>query len=179
MSPLCLLFLLGAVGTSQASFQFISQMLKKDHEVVAHALKLTQVEFIAGPLFSSVIRNVNSSCQRRDDVQMMSTTLDVYDRIFSSIQKQKEQQDQADTLLSQVPPSQRSEVESALQHLQQRMKTLKGKLKQMNEKREEELDRLKTIEVDDVLVQKKALAQFKAVYQAASLIGHCGHALSD
>lgn len=35
------------------------------------------------------------------------------------------------------------------------------------------------LQVDDVLVQKKALAQFKAVYQAASLIGHCGHAHSD
>lgn len=35
-----------------------------------------------------------------------------------------------------------------------------------------------SLQVDDVLVQKKALAEVKAVFQAASLIGRCGHAPS-
>lgn len=81
---------------------------------------------------------------------MMSATLDVYTHIFSSIQEQKEQQDQAHTLLGQVPPSQRSEVEMALQHLQQKMERLKRSLRQMSREQEEVLARLKAIEVRKV-----------------------------
>lgn len=80
----------------------------------------------------------------------MSAALDVYAHIFSSILEKKQQHNQV-SLLDQVPPSQRSEVEVALKHLQQKMEALKIKiLRPMNEEREEVMAKLKTIEVRKV-----------------------------
>lgn len=77
----------------------------------------------------------------------MSTILEVYAHIFSSILKQNQQDDQTKTLLDQVPESQRSMVEDKLQALQQMMEHLKKHLKQQNREREEVMARLKTIKV--------------------------------
>lgn len=85
--------------------------------------------------------------QRYNDVQLMSTILEVYAHIFSSILKQNQQDDQTKTLLDQVPESQRSMVKDKLQALQQMMEHLKKHLKQQNREREEVMARLKTIKV--------------------------------
>lgn len=58
--------------------------------------------------------------QRRDIVQLMNVTLDIYTRIFSSILQQ-----QPDTILHEVPESKRPEVEAKLQELQRMMEGLR------------------------------------------------------
>ncbi|XP_029681414.1 uncharacterized protein [Takifugu rubripes] len=168
---ICLLVLLGAVMTLGAPCQYISKNLKQNHDSVARGLKLTQVDLITDPLFIS-----NNSCQRYNDVRLMSATLEVYAHIFSSILQQNQQPDQTDTLLDQVPESQRSSLEDKLRALQQMMEHLKRHLRQVNQEREEVMVKLKAIKVDDIMVQRRALAEFKEIFQAASLIGSCGSA---
>ncbi|TNM91510.1 hypothetical protein fugu_019890 [Takifugu bimaculatus] len=79
---ICLLVLLGAVMTLGAPCQYISKNLKQNHDSIARGLKL--VDLIPDPLFTS-----NNSCQRYNDVRLMSATLEVYAHIFSSILQQK------------------------------------------------------------------------------------------
>lgn len=79
----------------------------------------------------------------------MSVTLDIYTRIFSRVLRE-DQPDQGDTLLDQVPLSQRAKVEDTLQDLQQKMEMLKRDLKQMNQGREEVMAQLMSIKVGKV-----------------------------
>lgn len=76
----------------------------------------------------------------------MSATLDIYDQMFRRIL----QENQADSLLDQVPAHKRFKVENALQDLQRTMEKVKRILKQMNQEREEVMAKLKTIEVRTV-----------------------------
>lgn len=80
----------------------------------------------------------------------MSATLDIYDQMFSSILQQNLQQNQANYLLDQVSVPKRFEVKKALQDLQTGMEMLKRILKQMNQEREEVMDKLKNIKVRTV-----------------------------
>ncbi|XP_070710279.1 interferon gamma 1-like [Pempheris klunzingeri] len=183
MSPcsgsMCLLVLLGVVLTSGGPIHCVSDSLKKAHESIADVLKLTKPEISGYPLFGSVIRSINASCQRKEEIQLMNATLDIYMRIFSSIL----QHDHSAALLDKLSASARPQVESALTELQQEMEKLKrhlGHLNHLNHEREDVLSELNKIKVDDPLVQKKALAQFNEIYQVASVIGsrRCGHAHS-
>lgn len=88
--------------------------------------------------------------QRRDDGQLMSETLAIYNRIFSSILQKNQQQNQAGTLLDLVPEHERSSVEHALKCLQKKMDTMEKNLRHMNREREEVMAKLKTIEVRKV-----------------------------
>lgn len=80
----------------------------------------------------------------------MSATLDIYDQMFSSILQQNLQQNQADSLLDQVPAPKHSKVKAVLKDLQTRMEEVKGILKEMNQDREKVMAKLKTIKVRTV-----------------------------
>uniref|UniRef100_A0A3Q1EQY8 Uncharacterized protein n=1 Tax=Acanthochromis polyacanthus TaxID=80966 RepID=A0A3Q1EQY8_9TELE len=113
--------------------------------------------------------------QRGENLQLMNATLDVYIRIFSSILQNQNQQQHHGTgssaLLGQLPDGRRSEVEAALMKLQQKMENLKNHMNPRIHNRDEVLNRLNKIRVDDPMVQKKALAEFAEVFQTASVIG--------
>lgn len=85
--------------------------------------------------------------QRRDEVQLMKVTLDVYKRIFSNILQQNQHHTGARSLLDQVPQSKRSEVEATLQDLQQKMVRLEGHLSHLNHDQEHMISALNTIKV--------------------------------
>ncbi|CAK6974548.1 interferon gamma 1-like [Scomber scombrus] len=177
----CLLVLLGVVVTSGSPFQYISQNMKTTHERIADALKLKQPEVGSNPLFSSVIRSINTSCQRKEEVLLMNATLDVYMRIFSSILQRHHTQHHEKALLDQLPETNRDDVTSALEELKEKMDRLKTELNRKSHDKEDVIGKLNKIKVDDVNNQKKALAEFKEIYQAASVIGSrsCGHAHSS
>ncbi|XP_054480966.1 interferon gamma 1-like [Anoplopoma fimbria] len=178
---LCLLVLLGVALVSGSPCQFVSENMQQTHESIADVLKLKEQEIGSNPLFSSVIKSINTSCQRK--VHVMNATLNVYTRIFSSILQNNQHHDGTRTSLLDglQSDSERSGVKSALTEYQHKIEELRRHLGQVNQDREDVLSKLKKIEVDDPLVQKRALAQFKEVYQAASLIGstRCGHAHSS
>ncbi|XP_035814448.1 interferon gamma 1 [Amphiprion ocellaris] len=176
----CLLVLMGVVLASAGPVQYISDEVKRTQELIAGELGLTKASIGSNPLFSSVMRSINTSCQRGENLQLMNATLDVYTRIFSSILQNQQQQHRgagtgtgtrASALLDQLPDGRRSEVEEALMKLQQKMENLKNHMNPRNHNRDDVLNKLNKIRVDDPTVQKKALAEFTEVFQTASVIG--------
>uniref|UniRef100_A0A3Q3CI94 Uncharacterized protein n=1 Tax=Haplochromis burtoni TaxID=8153 RepID=A0A3Q3CI94_HAPBU len=150
----CLLVLLGAVLAA-------SGMTQKQ-ALIAH-------ELVSLPPFFAP--------QRNDVIELIHTSLDVYKRIFSSILAHSNHHTQGEStasvgLLDQVSDSKRSEVESALKNLQDKMEDLKNRLTHVNHNKEEILHRLNQIKVDDLMAQKRALAEYLGVFQAASVIAH-------
>uniref|UniRef100_A0A3Q4H9G5 Uncharacterized protein n=1 Tax=Neolamprologus brichardi TaxID=32507 RepID=A0A3Q4H9G5_NEOBR len=152
----CLLVLLGAVLAA-------SGMTQKQ-ALIAH-------ELVSLPPFFAP--------QRNDNIELIHTSLDVYKRIFSSIlaHSNHHHPTQGEStasvgLLDQVSDSKRSEVESALKNLQDKMEGLKNRLTHVNHNKEEILRRLNQIKVDDLMAQKRALAEYLGVFQAASVIAH-------
>ncbi|XP_014906354.1 uncharacterized protein LOC106958784 [Poecilia latipinna] len=204
-----LLVLLGGVLAYALPFQAISENLKQSHETIATDLLvvstqfltcldvwssvfecncascllqgLTQLEVNRDPLFDFVIRTINTSCQRKEDIVLLNATLDVYMRIFSSVRHHKH-------LLNKLSESKRTEVRENLKNLESKAKELKSRLICQNQNIEDalsELERIKVtfifqefflyfgflcLQVDDPMVQKKALAQFLQIYQAASVV---------
>ncbi|XP_041820257.1 interferon gamma 1-like [Chelmon rostratus] len=165
----CLLVLLGAVFASGSPAQFIPDQLKQTHKSIADVLELTRSDIVVNPLFSSVIRSINTSLQRKE-AQLMNVTLDVYMQIFSSILQQHHDNTGTPTLLSHLTEAERSKVESALKFFQQKIKVLKRRLSQQANDREDVISELNKIQVDDPEAQRKALAQFLEIYQEASVI---------
>ncbi|KAM7367375.1 hypothetical protein PAMP_015280 [Pampus punctatissimus] len=187
MSPYCnsacLLILLGLVVAPGSPFQYVPENLKQIHESIADVLELKQPEIGSNPLFSSVIRSINTSCQRKEDVLLMNATLDVYMRIFSSIlqrsHNQRHEKTNTPALLDQLSDARRAQVTSALVEFQQKMGKLKRRLSHLGRNKEDVISKLNNIKVDDPVDQRKALAEFKEIYQAASVIGSCGPAHSS
>ncbi|KAL6116582.1 uncharacterized protein ACO6RY_14563 [Pungitius sinensis] len=175
LSPLVLLVLLGAAMAGVIPHQFVSENLHKTLNSIEDVLKLKEPEVGGKPLFDSVIKC--NSCQRK--AQVMNATLNVYSRIFSSL-LQSEQQARV-PLLDQLKSGERTLVKLALKELKQKMEVLGRSFGQLNPDKEDVLSNLMNITVDDPLVQRKALAEFKMVYQAAAVIGSskCGHAHSS
>lgn len=89
-------------------------------------------------------------------MRLMSATLEVYAHIFSSILQQNQQPDQSDTLLDQVPESQRSSLEDKVRALQQMMEHVRRHLRQVNQEREEVLAKLKAIKVRNISMPAQA-----------------------
>ncbi|XP_030295622.1 interferon gamma 1-like [Sparus aurata] len=173
MSSCCgsvsLLVLLGVVFAAGSPARYVSENMRQTHESIAAVLSLKQPEIITNPLFSSVIRSLNTSCQGREELKLMNVTLDIYMRIFSSILHHQHKTG-TPALLDQVPDSERSKVKEDLKVIRGKMEALKRHLNHPSHDREDVISKLNMIKVDDPLVQKKALAEFKEVYQAASVV---------
>ncbi|XP_072233550.1 interferon gamma 1 [Leuresthes tenuis] len=169
-----LLVLVGVALASGGPIQFISEHLKGAHGSITEELELKRPEIGLHPLFSSVIASINNSCQRQTDMQLVNATLDVYMRIFSSILLHSHHKHHGTThtsgLLNRLSTPKRSEVTSALKELQKLMENLRNYLNRQNNDTEDVLSKLNKIKVDDPMVQRKALAEFMEVYQAASVI---------
>uniref|UniRef100_A0A3Q3IBJ2 Uncharacterized protein n=1 Tax=Monopterus albus TaxID=43700 RepID=A0A3Q3IBJ2_MONAL len=162
----CLLVLLGVVLAFGSPLPH-SPSVVMDHYVVQESLK-----------FCSLI---SSSPQRKEQVQLMNATLDIYTHIFSSILQHSHHQHHDRThvpaLLDQLKEPKKSQVVSALTELRDKMEKLKkhlGRLDHQNLDQENVLSDLKKIMVDDPVDQRKALAQFREVYQAAAVVASRG-----
>ncbi|XP_068443091.1 interferon gamma 1 [Clinocottus analis] len=180
-APLCLLVLLEVAFTSGSPCQFVDKRMQQTQESIADVLKLKGQEIGSKPLFDSVIKSINTSCQRK--VHVVNATLDVYTQIFSNILQNNQQPDGNGTpLLDHLKSDdERSQVEEAVKEYQSKTEELRRRLGQMNHDKEDVFHKLKNIKVDDPYDQRRALAQFNEVYQAASVIGSygCGHAHSS
>nr|QDE10279.1 interferon gamma-related protein [Oplegnathus fasciatus] len=169
----CLLVLLGVVLTFGSPVQFISDNLERTHKSIEDVLELKALEIGSKPLFSSVIRSINTSCQRKDDIQLMNVTLDIYMRIFSNILQHNEHHNTgSQSLLASLPEEKRSQVTSTLTVLRRETEKVKRHLSHPSHNKEDVLSRLNEIKVDDPLAQKKALAEFLEIYHVASTISH-------
>ncbi|KAK2859201.1 hypothetical protein Q5P01_003821 [Channa striata] len=179
-SLVCLLVSLGLVLVFGAC---VPENLAQTHESITDVLKLKEPEVGKRPLFGSVIKSINTSCQRKEQVQLMNRTLDIYAHIFSSIlqhnQHQTHDNNGSPALLEHLSENSRSQVQMDLMKLQQKMENLKRRLNRLHHQQpnyEDVLSQLNKIKVDDALDQRKALAEFNEVYQAACVITshHCG-----
>uniref|UniRef100_A0A3P9NDX4 Interferon gamma n=1 Tax=Poecilia reticulata TaxID=8081 RepID=A0A3P9NDX4_POERE len=153
-----LLVLLGGVLAYALPFQAISENLKRSHETIATDLKNQPSLIPKDRLFLHVP-------QRKEDIQLMNATLDVYMRIFSYVRHHHGKH-----LLDKLSESKRTEVKEILKNLENKAKELKSRLICQNQNIEDALSELERIKVDDPTVQKKALAQFLQIYQAASVV---------
>ncbi|XP_032445782.1 interferon gamma 1-like [Xiphophorus hellerii] len=160
-----LLVLLEGVLAYALPLQAVSEKLKESHESIATDLGLTQLEINRDPLFDFIIRTINTSCQRKEDMQLMNATLDVYLRVFSHVRYHH-----GNHLLDRLSEPKRTEVIKHLAKLENKAKELKSRLICQNQNIEDALSELERIKVDDPMVQKKALAQFLQIYQAASAV---------
>uniref|UniRef100_A0A3Q1JSC3 Uncharacterized protein n=1 Tax=Anabas testudineus TaxID=64144 RepID=A0A3Q1JSC3_ANATE len=172
----CLLVLLGAVTVFGSPVHYVLDNVTQTHDSIANVLELKEPKIGKSHLFTPVISSISTSCQRKEQIQLTKATLDIYSHIFTSI-LQHEHQDNTPTVLDQLTEPSRAQVESDLTKLQQDMENLKSRLNQVhhqNPNYEEVLKELNRIKVDDPVNQKKALAQFKEVYQAASVVAFRG-----
>uniref|UniRef100_A0A8C3AH76 Interferon gamma n=1 Tax=Cyclopterus lumpus TaxID=8103 RepID=A0A8C3AH76_CYCLU len=176
---LCLLVVLGVALTSGSPCQFVAERMQQTQESIADVLKLKGKEIGSNPLFDSVIKSINTSCQRK--VHVMNATLDVYSQIFSSILPNTQDPDNTPLLDHLKSDDERSRVMMVVSNYQKNLEELRRRLGQLNHDKEDVLGKLKKIKVDDPFVQRRALAQFNEVYQAASVIGSsgCGHTHSS
>ncbi|KAK1906365.1 Interferon gamma 1 [Dissostichus eleginoides] len=158
----CLLVFLGAAFVSGKPCQFVGENLKGSHEYISNVLSLKGQDVGLDPLFSDFVRS-NSSLEIK--VNLMNATLEVYHRIFSSILRPDNQD-----LLKNLSEADRKEVTKKVEYLKQKIENLTKKLGHVNHDKENILSKLQEIQVDDPLVQRKALAEFKEVFQAASVI---------
>ncbi|XP_072309518.1 uncharacterized protein [Eucyclogobius newberryi] len=125
-----------------------SKIIKKVEKKIKKNLASPEVG--SNPLFTSVIRSLNSPCQVREDVMLMNSTLDVYMKIFSSLLHHKK------------------EPFSDLKKLRDHMSKLKSQLSHLQQNKEDLISKINAIKVDDPLVQRKVLAEFLEVYHATS-----------
>ncbi|KAJ4924511.1 hypothetical protein JOQ06_003467 [Pogonophryne albipinna] len=158
----CLLVFLGAAFVSGKPCLYIGETLKESHEYISNVLSLKGQDVGLDPLFSDVIRS-NSSLQIK--VNLINATLEVYSRIFSSILRQDNQ-----GLLENLSETDRKKVTKKVEDFEKKIERLMNKLGHVNHDKENILSKLQKIQVDDPLVQKKALAEFKEVFQAANVI---------
>ncbi|CAN9508376.1 unnamed protein product [Ophioblennius macclurei] len=161
-------FLLVLLGATLASGnpQYVSQEFKNKVDSLSTQLGLTKPAIGNNPLFKAVIRNINTSCQRRHDIQLMNATLDVYLRVFSSILGQE---DSPSSLLADQG------VKESILYMQDKMVDLQKKMNSISFHRDDLLGRLSRIPVDDSVVQRKALAELLEVYQAVSVVTSRSH----
>ncbi|KAL3048647.1 hypothetical protein OYC64_007240 [Pagothenia borchgrevinki] len=158
----CLLVFLGAVFVSGKPCHYISKNVKDSHDSISNVLSLKGQDVGLDPLFSDVIRS-NSSLQIK--VNLMNATLEVYRRIFSSILRPDNQ-----GLLENLSKTDREKVKEEVHNLKQKIEHLTRDLGHVNHNKENILSKLQKIQVDDPLVQKKALAEFQEVFQAANVM---------
>ncbi|XP_071358982.1 interferon gamma 1-like isoform X2 [Trachinotus anak] len=173
---MCLLVLLGAVLAFGSPRWHVPADMIQTHESIAQLLGLKQPEIGTKPLFSSVIRSINTSCQRKEDIMLINATLSIYTRIFSSILQHghdhhnSQHHDKASALLDQLSDSEKTRVKTVVKTFQQEMEKLKRNLGQVDTDKEDVLSELNKIKVDDPIDQRKALAEYQQIYQAASVI---------
>ncbi|KAK5896246.1 hypothetical protein CgunFtcFv8_009866 [Champsocephalus gunnari] len=158
----CLLVFLGAALVSGKPCLYIGEHLKESHEYISNVLSLKGQDVGLDPLFSDVIRS-NSSLQIK--INLINATLEVYRRIFSSILRQDNQ-----GLLENLSETDRKKVTKEVEVLEHKIEYLTKTLGHVNHDKENILSKLQKIQVDDPLVQKKALSEFKEVFQAANVI---------
>uniref|UniRef100_A0A3Q2PGZ2 Uncharacterized protein n=1 Tax=Fundulus heteroclitus TaxID=8078 RepID=A0A3Q2PGZ2_FUNHE len=148
-ASLGLLVLLGGVlaCASPVRDKFVSDDLKKSHELIANKLGLTQLEVNKDPLFDFVIRTLNTSCQGKDDIRLMNATLSVYMRLFSKVlphHNHDSHHDRTQTagLLDSVKEPERATVLLDLKKLKKKMEELKNRLTCQNQNTEAALTQL-------------------------------------
>ncbi|XP_040030640.2 uncharacterized protein LOC120817992 [Gasterosteus aculeatus] len=170
LCPLVLLVLLGGAMASKK---------ENDHELIVNLLRLKEREVGGNPLFGSVIKSINTSCQRK--VLVMNATLNVYSKIFSTVLQTEQHGRAVVPLLDKLESKEkRDKVRSVLESMKQKMEKQSRHLGQLNLDREDVLSKLGDITVEDPSVQRKALAEFDEVYQAIAVsYPKCGHAHSS
>uniref|UniRef100_A0A8C7Y8K1 Uncharacterized protein n=1 Tax=Oryzias sinensis TaxID=183150 RepID=A0A8C7Y8K1_9TELE len=175
---LLLLILTGLVMASAAHRNYVSDNMRYAHNYVAHRLNLTKPHIGNDPLFT-FIKN-NASCLRQHNLSLFNKTLDIYLRMFSIILDDTT----TSPLLKPLSGKVQEAVKSNLTELHRKVLELKDLLQGQNprhhrpghrSKRENLLSKLDNIQVDDVLNQKKALAELKVFYQAASVCHYRGY----
>uniref|UniRef100_A0A672F383 Uncharacterized protein n=2 Tax=Salarias fasciatus TaxID=181472 RepID=A0A672F383_SALFA len=132
-----LLVLLGVVLASSHPVQYLSDDFVGRVDSLKTKLGLTKPNIGGSPLFAEVIRSINSSCQQRDDMQLMNATLNVYRRVFSSI---LEQEQEPSSLLAHQG------VKDVVLYLQEKMETLQKHLSHASHHRERLLSSLNRIQ---------------------------------
>ncbi|XP_074554706.1 interferon gamma [Halichoeres trimaculatus] len=164
----CLLVFLGAALAFGSPVH--TENLEQIYESVVNELGLKNSGISDHSPFQSVFTSINISCLRKEDFQLINFTLDVYQRIFSSILERSNDLE-TPTMLGHP------QVKQHLLKLQQKMEEKKRHLSHLNHKKQDVLRDLHSIQVDDPVVQKKALASFGEVYKLADLMGtRCGPA---
>uniref|UniRef100_A0A667WRH5 Interleukin-6 n=1 Tax=Myripristis murdjan TaxID=586833 RepID=A0A667WRH5_9TELE len=167
----CVLVLLGALVASgspvHSQCHFVPNGLEEKIKSITEPLELKETAIGGHQLFIPLIDSINCSCQSRERALVLNATLDVYLRIFSRLL----QETRGPELLEPLADAARTAVVKTLAHLQHKVEELK---RHLNLDRQDTLRRtlstLDRMNVDDVKVQKKALAEFRWIFQTASVI---------
>ncbi|XP_061817482.1 uncharacterized protein [Nerophis lumbriciformis] len=165
MSPqcLCLLVLMGTMGVF-ANHTGQHPEIRRTLESISDVLELRKKDIAGAPPFMGLIRTVNT-CQSHEILEVLNATLSMYGRIFNSILER------SPSLLDQAPLAKRAQLKEDLRKLQGKTRVLRAHLQHCTAPgARQALDTLKTLKVDDIMVQKAALAQFLEVYNTATLI---------
>ncbi|XP_054623787.1 uncharacterized protein LOC129177075 [Dunckerocampus dactyliophorus] len=161
---LCLLVLVGTLAAS-ADYSGPHPDIRQTLESISDVLELRKPDVSGVQPFKGVIRSI-SACQSLEAFQVLNATLSVYVRIFHSILRR------TSSLLDVAPPPKRAQLEQNLIKLQHKTKQLREHLQRRAARcAHDTLDTLAAIKMDDIMVQKGALAQFLEVYRMAFLIG--------
>ncbi|XP_062339594.1 uncharacterized protein LOC134038018 [Osmerus eperlanus] len=153
---LVLLLTCVGVGSVQASPIYVSPAMETHMQALEEPYNLKDPSLVPKPIFLVLLKDINTTLQRHQQILLLNATLSVYVKMLSSMLADPGAQTQH-THLELL----RDQVLHLKKHVFQsenpRLHTL--------------LHKLDAVQVEDKLVQRKALNELKEVFQVASEIG--------
>ncbi|XP_029601065.1 uncharacterized protein LOC115184183 [Salmo trutta] len=136
---------------------FVSENMERDIETLKGPLDLNDIKLFAKPAFRNLMIELDGKFEKHEQWLLLNATLDVYLNIFSNMLKEN------------YP----DEVKQGLSRLHGKVEDLKRSYYQ--DRLKMKIQALADIKTNDAVVQRKAVNEFKVVYQRASQLGTCLH----
>ncbi|XP_070978472.1 interferon gamma 1-like [Oncorhynchus clarkii lewisi] len=155
----CSVVVLGRPHDSGADLgaRFVSGNMEKDIESLEGPLNLLDPNLVSQPVFLELMRELDGKFEKHEQWLLLNATLDVYLNIFSNILKENHPE----------------EVKQGLSRLRREVEDLKRRCYQ--DRLKMKIQDLADIKTNDAVVQRKAVNEFKEVYQRASQLGAILH----
>ncbi|XP_070978474.1 interferon gamma 1-like [Oncorhynchus clarkii lewisi] len=155
----CSVVVLGRPHHSGADLgaRFVSENMEKDIKALEDPLKLLDTKLVGEPVFRNLMGELDVKFEKHEQWLLLNATLDVYLNIFSNMLKENHPE----------------EVKQGLSRLRGKVEDLKRSYYQ--DRLKMKIQDLADIKTNDAVVQRKAVNEFKEVYQRASQLGTILH----
>ncbi|XP_071187532.1 interferon gamma 1-like [Salvelinus alpinus] len=142
---------------SELGSSFVSENMEEDIKTLKGPLNLLDTNLVSQPIFLELMVELDVKFEKHEQWLLLNATLDVYLNIFSNMLKENHPE----------------EVKQGLSRLRGKVEDLKRSYYQDRVKMK--IQHLKDIKTNDAVVQRKAVNEFKVVYQRASQLGTILH----
>ncbi|XP_071190406.1 interferon gamma 1-like [Salvelinus alpinus] len=139
---------------------FVPKNMQRDIDTLKGPLNLLDTNLVSQPIFLELMVELDVKFEKHEQWLLLNATLDVYLNIFSNMLKENHPE----------------EVKQDLSRLRGKVEDLKRSYYQDRVKMK--IQDLVDIKTNDAVVQRKAVNEFKVVYQRASQLGTILHPIA-